>query len=119
MGFFGKGREQQREELFAKSQQMYMDRMNEVMQPVIEQGKTITLPMFRYAHQQCAFVAGAPFGMGAPVWARIHPGEFKQLYWPQAWLTWSQYVVTEGHETWSYPNGKVNRWDGSRVIEDV
>ena len=118
MGIFGKSRKDQSDELMIQAQEIYLLRMNEVMEPVIQQDKKVSLPAFWHAHQQSTFLASKPFnGVGSPQWAHVDVHELRQAFWDFAWNKWSEYVITDGYETWSYPNGRKGRWDGSRVVE--
>ena len=106
------------EEFMVESQRIYSSEMTAVMDPVISSGKKVSLPVFWHAHQQSVFISTKHInGVGSPEWAHVSVPELKQSYWGFAWATWGEHVVTEGHDSWSYPSGKVNRWNGMRVVE--
>jgi hypothetical protein len=119
MGLFGKSRKQELEDRFIDAQRIYLDKMNPVMDKIIAANGKASLPKFWHLHQLCANAATAPFGVGAPDWIRHRPPVLKETFWDFAWAKWGQYVVTEGFETWTYPSGQVNKWNGSRVLEAV
>lgn len=118
MGIFGKSRSKQMYELMAESQRIYLIEMNKVMEPVISAGKKVSLPAFWHAHQSCVFVSTKAInGVGSPAWAHVNVADLRQTYWGFAWDSWGEHVITEGHESWSYANGKVCIWNGTRVID--